>query len=82
MMSDVKDILIAVQSEQSKYRYDFCCEMIYEQKQKYLKNRYSVVKYHKEIENGKRIRIKDDAVTSNKLLDVLNYLLQEHKSFS
>ena len=76
LMSNIEDVLLAIQISQSKYKYDFISEWYFNQKTKSLSRRYSIVKYHIEIIDNQRARIKDEA-KRGKLVEILNYLVQE-----
>ncbi len=81
LIKDIKDVLLAVQVKQSKYKYDLITVDYYNQRDHTLSCRFELVKYHKENINKKRQRVKDDEVYGRPL-DILNYLLSELESFS
>jgi len=81
IIRDIKDVLLAVQVKQKKYRYELITVDFYNQKTKSLSCRFELVKFHKEVIDNKRKRVKDDEVYG-KPLEILNYLLNELESFS
>lgn len=75
-MSNIEDLLLGIQVKQSKYKYDFISEWYFNQKRKCVTRRYSIVKYHTEILDNKKYKIRDEA-KRGKLVEILNYLMQE-----
>ena len=78
LLDDIENVLQAVQLKQSKYKYDFIMEIKLNQKTHCLFRVYSVIKYHTEVIEGKRLKIKDEA-KRGKLVEILTYLAEELK---
>ncbi len=84
VIKDIEEILIAIQVKQSKYKYDFIQETVFNQKTKTLFKRFSLIKYHKEkIEDEltgetKVFKIEDDKVRGNATA-ILMYLVKDLK---
>lgn len=80
LMSNIEDLLVAIQIKQSAYKYDFISEISFNQKTKSNFRKYSIVKYHTEVIDGKRYKIKDSA-KRGKLVEILNYLVDELNNY-
>ena len=80
LMDSIESLLIALQVKQSKYKYDFIIEISFNQKVKSNFRKYSIIKFHTEVIDGKRYKIRDSQ-KAGKLVEILNYLTQELESF-
>lgn len=80
LINEIDDLLVAVQIKQSKYKYDFISETKFNQYTKRVGKYYSIVKYHTEVIDNKRVKIKDEAKRGN-LISILTYLNQELKGY-
>lgn len=82
IIKDIEDVLLALQVKQSKYKYDFITESIYNQKTKTIGKKYSLVKYHKEdiydsiTGQVKRLRIEDRKLKGGTIA-LLDFLVDE-----
>lgn len=82
IIKDIEDVLLALQVKQSKYKYDFITESIYNQKTKTISKKYSLVKYHKEdiydsiTGQVKRLRIEDRKLKGGTIA-LLDFLVDE-----
>jgi hypothetical protein len=84
LITEIENILLAIQIKQSKYKYDLIQETTYNQLTKRLFKKFTIIKFHKEkieIEgSNKVVRIEDDKVRGN-LTSLINYLVKELKNY-
>ena len=73
LIKDIKDILLACQTKQHKYKYELITVDYYNQKTHALQTRFELIKFHKENIDNKRKRVKDDLVVGRPI-EILNYL--------
>lgn len=76
LLDDLDNVLLAVHTIQNKYRYDFITEYVFNDKQKCMYRRYSVIMYHIEIIDHNRCKIQDSS-KRGKLIEIINYLTKE-----
>lgn len=79
---DIEEILLAIQLKQSKYKYDFILETVFNQRDKRLRKQYSIIKYHKEkryieeLGTTKIVKVEDDKVRGS-IIAMLQYMANE-----
>lgn len=80
---DIEEILLAIQIKQSKYKYDFILETVFNQRDKRLRKQYTIVKYHKEkmivddiTGETKVVKVEDDKVRGS-IVAMLQYMANE-----
>ena len=77
LLDDLDNILLAIHLKQDDYKYDFITEYGFNNKQKCMMRCYSILKYHTEVIDHKRYKIRDTA-KRGKLLEIINYLNEEN----
>lgn len=75
-INDVKELVLAAHLKQKKYKYNFIIEIEKAQKRPTLFTKFMIVKYHKEKDNGKIIRVVDRNVYGS-LLSLLTFMADE-----
>lgn len=81
-LKDIEDILLAIQIKQSKYKYDFILETVFNQKEKKLRKQYTIIKYHKEkrydeyLGRNRLVKVEDDKVRGG-IVSMLQYMANE-----
>lgn len=79
---DIEEILLAIQLKQSKYKYDFILETVFNQRDKRLRKQYSIIKYHKEkkyieeLGTTKIVKVEDDKVRGS-IIAMVQYMADE-----
>lgn len=81
-LKDIEEILLAIQINQSKYKYDFILETVFNQKEKKLRKQYTIIKYHKEklydeyLGKNRLVKVEDDKVRGG-IVSMLQYMADE-----
>ena len=85
LLDNIENLLLALQIKQSKYKYDFSIERIFNQKTKTIWQRNTIVKYHTEKKMNditgemKRVKVQDIKVTGSQTSCVL-WLSKEYNN--
>lgn len=86
LITDIDNLVLAIQIKQSKYKYNFVIETTFNRKTKTLVKRFCIIKHHLEkrlnedLGKNKVVRIEDDVVKGS-LVDILRYMVDELKGF-
>lgn len=75
-MNDIEVVLTALQTKQSKYKYNFITEWEFNQKVKQVFKRYRIIKFHTEVIEHKRFKIQDSTKIGS-LNSMLMFLVKE-----
>lgn len=76
LLDDLDNILLAIHLKQNKYKYDFITEYGFNNKLKCMMRSYSILKYHIEVIEHKRYKIRDTA-KRGKLIEIIEYLRKD-----